>query len=113
MVNGNEPPRGGKTPGSQGCNLLLPSSQILFLALDPLNTPVPLLAARSAAVIQPLDFVCLILSACRKVAHNKLHNCTLWSCPFRFSVLKFLLSLEDIIQYLCAAQQKQIIKTSY
>lgn len=52
MVNGHEtPPTPGRTPlVSIHADVFLPSSQILFLALAHLNSPVPLSAVRSAAV---------------------------------------------------------------
>ena len=52
MVNGHEtPPTPGRTPlVSIHADVFLPSSQILFLALAHLNSPVPLSAVWSAAV---------------------------------------------------------------
>ena len=70
MVKGHEMPPwrggGGKIPGSCGAPLsvevLLLSSQILFLALAPLSSPIPLLAVRSAAV--NASDSCLLDPAC-------------------------------------------------
>ena len=57
-------------------------SQILFLVLAPLNSPVSLLATQSRAVN-----ACGPLSApsflpVYKLPPNKFHNCTLWNCSF-------------------------------
>ena len=97
MVNGH------KTPGWVGgslvpipVNVLLPCGQILLLDFAPLNPPVPL---SEAQLWIPLGH-CLPDPAHLEVTHNKLHNCTLWSCLLHFSVLKFLLGSEHIIQYL-------------
>lgn len=78
-------------------NVLLPCGQILLSALAPLNPPVPL---SEAQLWMPLGH-CLPDPARLEVTHNELHSCTLWSCLFHFSVLKFLLSSEPIIQSLC------------
>ena len=67
--------------------------QILVLALAPLNPTVPPLLLR-----MPLD-CCLLNPGCMQVTHDKRHNCTLWSCLLHFSVSKFLLGLEDMVQY--------------
>ena len=98
MVNGHEPPSGRKNPlVPTGVTLLLASGRISFLPLGSSNFRYPSVAWNiavnaSGSSIRPF------LSTYMQVTHNKLHNCTVWSCLFCFSVSKFLFISEATIR---------------
>ena len=76
--------------------------RVLASVSSPFPSNSTLFGSQCAVQLQmPLDYLSTLSLCLMLVTHSELHNCTLWHRSLRSFGVKFLLSLQDIIQYVC------------